>query len=314
MAYCKLSQEKLFQETMSSSSFFSEGDDRVRHGEEPSSLEKRISDKNNGYSEPEMSRHESPDYDSVFSPNVDNDWPGPGEFDLSLEAGKISPDKPFMTPNSTRSSVAKKDSNSRRSSADHAKISESNSRRSSGDKKLSTSSSRRSSLENRISTPDSSRSSPVRRSSSPDSRRPTPDIRSFTPDVIPEETIADLPEADDNHETAKAKYSTSEVFNDPWLNSISSIDDLQKYAKKKEVVADEGEVKQQEDDALDALLADLEITVEDIHKSYNTPTIRIESGVEDGANLTLKRHRVIQKLHVFKIDPKQKKFRNVYPK
>jgi hypothetical protein len=268
---------------MSSSSFFSEDDDRTRANKRPSSPDKRISNKNNSYS-PQISR-ESPDYDSVFSPEFER--PSPGKFNLSA-----TQDSTANSRISSAENIGISEANSRRSSVD--KIADSNSRRSSVDKNMSTqgsiktsvdkiTSSPRSTTERRAgTTPDSTRSTPERQSYTPEPKRATPDLRTRTPDVIPEETTADL--SDDDAVVAVVENNQLKVKEKEEFQDLMQV--IEEFGE-----SEDDKLRRKESEAVDRLLADLEITEEDIQKAYNTPAIKIETGVEDGA-LTLRGHKV----------------------
>ncbi|KAL5267249.1 hypothetical protein ACHWQZ_G004323 [Mnemiopsis leidyi] len=322
-------------ETMSSSSFFSEDDDRIAVKiNSSSSREKEASKTSNGY--PPDSARDSADYsDWVFSPDVK--IPSENKTDIKHESDPLnaseskrsSEGKRRSSTGSRRSSadnirVSKSKSSSRRSSLDK-KGSQSNSRRSSFDKKLSSSSSRRSSLDRKHSSPSSSRSSTPdsarsgRRSSTPDSRRSN---RGCTPDVIPEEPAAEVSDVDFaksledlvddfaiNVKTPKQEnvtkknggfFAEDEDFSkslEDLVDAFTEDDDLREadaIAEADESAedgeTDEQKMRRKESEAVDKLLADLDITEEVIQRAYNTPAITIETGVEDGA-WSLREHK-----------------------
>ena len=320
---------------MSSSSFFSEDDDRIAVKINSTSSPDKPPPKTSNGNPPDSAR-DSADYsDWVFSP--DFKMPSADKTDIKHESDPL-----LNTPESTSGGKRRSSTGSRRSSADNIRVSksksssrrssvdkkysQSNSRRSSVDKKLSSSSSRRSSLDKKHSTPSSSRSSTPdsaisgRRSSTPDSRRSN---RGCTPDVIPEEPAAEIPEEDfaksledlvddfalhvktpkqdnvgkkqggffaEDEDFAKSLEDLVDAFTeDDELDEAETFVEAEQFADGEET--EEQKIRRKESEAVDRLLADLDITEEEIQRSYNTPAITIETGVEDGAP-SLREHKV----------------------
>ena len=96
--------------------------------------------------------------------------------------------------------------------------------------------------------------------------------------------MADLPDNEAAVRMIKDEIGEGETFHDPLEGGEEEEEETGESEEQK--------MRRKESEAVDRLLADLDITEDDIQKAYNTPTIKIETGVENGAH-SLRGHKVI---------------------